>query len=190
MSPQTPPAVPKVEVYATFSDNINQASVQRIFQNFGLASNPTNNVERVHLLFQSTGGYVGDGICLYNFFRSLPVACTIYNVGSVQSIAVAAFLGVKDRKASTHAVFTLHRSTLAPQPTTAGGLEAFAKSLTLEDARTERIFREHIKMSDEQWEIWKGGHDIMLSAEQAIAVGLAREIGEFSPPLGVQVYSI
>lgn len=184
------PAGAKAEVYATFSDGINQATVQRIFQNFGLASNPTNNVGRVHLLFQSSGGIVGDGICLYNFFRSLPLACTIYNAGSVHSIAVAAFLGVKDRKTSTHAVFTLHRSTLAPQATTAGGLEAFAKSLTLEDARTEKILREHINMSDEQWAIWKSGHDVMLSAEEVVEVGIAHEIAEFSPPEGVQVYSI
>ncbi len=170
MSPPTPLAVPKAEIYATFCDEINQASVQRIFQNFNLASNPTNNVGRVHLLFQSTGGFVGDGICLYNFFRSLPVACTIYNTGAVQSIAVAAFLGIKDRKASTHAVFTIHRSNMAPRATTAGGLEACAKSLTLEDARTEKILREHITMSNEQWSIWNDGHDIMLSAEQAVEV--------------------
>jgi ATP-dependent Clp protease protease subunit len=153
------PPVPKIEVYAAFCDNINQSSVQRIFQNLAVASNPANNIKHVHLLFQSAGGYVGDGICLYNFFRSLPIECTIYNTGSVQSIAVLAFLGVKNRKTSAHAVFTLHRSTMGPQPTTAGGLEALAKSLALEDARTEPILREHIRMSDDRWAIWKNGHD-------------------------------
>ena len=50
-------------------------------------------VAHVHLLFQSNGGTVGDGLCLYNFFRSLPISLTFYNTGSVASVAAIAYLG-------------------------------------------------------------------------------------------------
>jgi ATP-dependent Clp protease protease subunit len=110
--PPLPPNVPPV-VYAVFSDNINQATVQRIFFNFAVGM--ANKVTHVHLLFQSSGGFVGDGICLYNFFTSLPIDLTIYNAGTVSSMALIAYLGGKKRKTSSRAVFMMHRSFGANQ---------------------------------------------------------------------------
>jgi ATP-dependent protease ClpP protease subunit len=87
MSDSPPKApTPSTEVYAVFSDNVNQATTQRIFANFVGAME--KQFKHVHLLFQSSGGFVGDGICLYNFFSSLPIDLTIYNAGAVQSIAL------------------------------------------------------------------------------------------------------
>jgi len=60
-SPQNAPMAP-AEAYAVFSDNINQDSVKRVFN--GLAGAMANKIAHVHLLFQSSGGFVGDGICL------------------------------------------------------------------------------------------------------------------------------
>jgi hypothetical protein len=69
--PSSPPPGGPTEIYAVFSDNINQASVQRVFNAFAFGT--ANKIQHVHLLFQSCGGFVGDGICLYNFFKSLPI---------------------------------------------------------------------------------------------------------------------
>src|SRR5215217_2667776 len=55
-------------------------------------------VAHVHMLFQSNGGTVCDGVCLYNFFRSLPISLTLYNTGSVAPVAVVAYLGAHERK--------------------------------------------------------------------------------------------
>jgi ATP-dependent Clp protease protease subunit len=93
------------------------------------------------LLFQSNGGLVGDGICLHNFFRALPIELTLYNVGSIASIAVTAYLGAKHRKASAYAAFMLHRTYASPQAATSDRLHAIAQSVSLDDERTEAILR-------------------------------------------------
>jgi ATP-dependent Clp protease protease subunit len=59
-------------------------------------------VTELHLLIQSSGGMVGDGISLYNFFRSLPLDLHVYNTGTVASIAAIAFLGAKRRYTSAN----------------------------------------------------------------------------------------
>jgi ATP-dependent Clp protease, protease subunit len=183
-----PPNVPAVsnEAYAVFSDNVNQASLQRIFNAF--ATGTANQVTHVHLLFQSSGGFVGDGICLYNFFKTLPIDLTIYNAGSVQSIALIAYLGARKRITSSKAVFMMHRTNVGGQ-VTAAKLKGVAKSLTLDDERTESALREHINLTEEEWATLDN-QDVYFSGEEAIKNGIANEIGEFSPPRGSRLYTV
>lgn len=145
-----------------------------------LGNRVRQRVKHLHLLFQSYGGVVGDGVCLYSVFRELPFDLTVYNSGAVQSIGTVAYLGAKKRKVSTHATLVIHRSTGASQPATAARLKAATESLVLDDERTEAILRQHTNLSPDQWK--QVGHDLWLSASQAVAVGLAHEIGEFAPP--------
>ena len=175
------------EVHAAFAGQIDQIAVQKIFQGLGAAMN--NNVTHVHLLLQSAGGYPGDGVCLYNFFRVLPIDLTLYNVGSVCSAAVIAYLGAKKRKTSAHATFLVHRTQSPFQATTADRLKALTQSVLLDDERTEAILREHITLTDEKWDVHKVA-DLWLSAKDALQSNLATEIGEFAPPLGERVYII
>ena len=83
------PDAPK-ELYGMFAGPIDQAAAQRISNAMTLAIN--NGVEGIHLLFQSGGGNVGDGIYIFNLFRSLPISLTLYNAGSIASVAVIAYL--------------------------------------------------------------------------------------------------
>lgn len=180
------PTLPS-EVYAVFCDNVNQASVQRIFN--GLTTAMATKVKAVHLLFQSNGGFVGDGIALYNFFKALPIDFTIYNVGQVSSVAVIAYLGARRRKTGAHAMFMMHRTTSPGQPATAFELEGVAKSLSLDDRRTESILSEHVTLLTGKWSDLDD-HDFYFSGEEAVKMGLAHEIGEFSPPPGTQIYNV
>src|SRR5690348_14907235 len=100
---QIPPVV-----YAMYIGNIDQEASQRLASAFATAS--ANGVTEVHLLFQSTGGVIGDGICLHNLFQTLPFDLTLYNTGCVASIAVIAYLGAKSRKSSAYATFMIHRT--------------------------------------------------------------------------------
>ncbi len=169
------PSAP-AEAYAVFSDHVNQASVQRIFN--ALAGGMANKIQHVHLLFQSVGGIVGDGICLYNFFKSLPIDLTIYNAGAVQSIALVAYLGAKRRKTSSRAVFMMHRTSSGAQPATAARLKGVAKSLTLDDERTESILREYITLSEEEWDKFDN-QDVFSSGEEA---GFKYTASSYFPP--------
>lgn len=64
------PPKPKV-LHAIFAGAIDQVAVQRLGNAVSLASQ--NGVEEIHLLFQTFGGNVGDGICLYNIFTNAPM---------------------------------------------------------------------------------------------------------------------
>ena len=175
------------EIYAVFCGPIDPISVARIFQ--GITTGMNNGITNFHLLFQSTGGMVGEGVCLFNFFKALPCDLTLYNVGSVSSIATIAFLGAKKRKTSASATFMLHRTHFSPQGAKTKALKAFADSAALDDTRTEAILRSIIKLPDTLWTDLDY-NDLNFSAEEAIKYGIATEIGDFAPPLGSQIYNV
>lgn len=182
----TAPQQPQHSIYGTFCAEINQQNVEKILRTMSAAM--ANRVTHVHLLFQSSGGFVGDGVALYNFFRSLPVDLTLYNVGTVASVATIAYLGAKKRKASAHAAFMIHR-TMRQELTTARRLEGAAQSLRLDDQRTEAILRAHVRLPVEKWnEV--DYHDLTFSAQDAVKFGIAQEICEFAPPTVTDVFSI
>ena len=180
------PTLPS-EVYAIFCGDIAQVTAQKVVQGLTVAMGA--KVKHVHLLFQSAGGYVGDGVFLYNLFRSVPIELTLYNFGQISSAGVVAYLGGKRRKTTKSGTFMFHRSTNSPQFATATKLNHVAKSLILDDQRTETIVRQHVNLPDELWQAI-AHHDVYLSGEEAVKFGLATEIGEFSPPAGTQVYNI
>jgi ATP-dependent Clp protease, protease subunit len=174
------------DVYAVFCGGIEQATAQKIVNSLTIAVGM--KVKRVHLLFQSAGGFVGDGVFLYNTFRSLPIEIRLYNAGQLSSAAVVSYLGADRRITTANATFMIHRSTNSPQFATSTKLQHVAKSLVLDDERTEAILRERIKLPDELWTELKY-HDVYLSGDEAVKFGIADEIAEFAPPLGTQVYN-
>jgi ATP-dependent Clp protease protease subunit len=186
----TPPA-PKLklppEVYGTFCSGIDQSSVQKILNAVGTASQ--NNVQHIHLLFQSTGGSVADGIALYNFLKTAPIDITLYNVGSVQSVAAIAYLGAKKRKTSARATFVFHRVTGGAQAAKSGLLKTITEGVVIDDGRIESIMREHIRMSEEKWAVLDRG-DLWFTAQDAIDAKIADEIAEFAPPVDGQIFNL
>lgn len=180
-----PAQMPPV-VYAVFSGEINQDTVQRIIN--GITS-VMGQVTHLHVLFQSGGGYIADGICLYNFFRALTVDLTLYNGGSVSSIAAIAFLGARHRKTTQYGTFMIHRSHASPQIATAAKLEDIARSLRIDDARTEAILRNHIILTQEQWNALNY-ENLTFNAEDSVMIGFADAIAEFTPPPGARLFTV
>src|SRR5262249_3680075 len=154
-----------------------------------LAGAAATQVQHVHLLFQSSGGTVSDGVCLYNFLRMLPIEVSLYNVGTVASAGALAYLGAKVRKVSATGTFMLHRTQASPLMATAERLQALVKSVAVDDQRTETILRVHLNLPDELWEVHKVS-DLWFSAEEAVEYGLATEVGDFAPPKGTQLFHV
>lgn len=175
------------DAYAVFCGPIDQQVLGRVSQTLLRATRPRKGVAHIHLLFQSTGGTVGDCVCLYNLLRSLPVELTLYNAGAIQSGAVTAYLGAKHRKTSAYAQFMIHRSYCSPQFATLPRLEASVNSLRLDDERTEAIIRSQTHIPEALWTKMKET-DVFFSGLEAVEYGVADAIGEFSPPSGAQVY--
>lgn len=175
------------EVYATLTGSVNEQMVQRVFTGFTQAIN--QKVRTAHLLVHSSGGNIGDGVGIYNFLRNLPIRLIAYNGGLVASIAVILFLAAQERKASASANFVIHKSFHTLPGGTADQLEIHAKGLKIEDERTEGILKQHLKLSRAQWNTHKRGN-LMITANDAIKIGLIHEIGDFKPPEGVQLYNV
>ena len=176
------------DVYAVFVDDINQANTSRIVT--GLTGAMAQGNKHAHLMFQSWGGFVGDGVMLYNFFRSLTALdVSPYNAGQVASAAVIAYLGAKHRVATPSSVFMIHRSHNSPQFATASKMEKLAETLTVDDKRTEAILRTHVKMPDDLWKQLEN-HDLYLTGKEAVEFGSATELGDFAPPVGTQIRKV
>ena len=187
MAPSAPlPPLPS-EIYAVFNGPLDQEAVTRIFN--GLTAASTNGVKQFHLLFQSQGGGIGESIALYNLFRALPFDLTLYNTGTIASGATIAYLGAKKRKASTHALFMIHRTQTTTQFASTQTIKSLADSAVINDQRTEAILRQHITMPREKWSQFDY-RDIFLTAEEAVQAGISDEISEFSPPAGARIFNV
>jgi ATP-dependent Clp protease, protease subunit len=175
-------------MYATLAGPVDAQMVQRVFGSMSIAVN--NGIKTVHLLLQSQGGFVSDGICLYNYFRKLPMKVVAYNAGSVMSVAVIVFLAAEKRKASSSATFMIHKTQIASGAgTTANQLRILSNSLSIDDQRTEKILREHTHLPESQWEARERG-DLNLTADEALGCGLVDAIEDFSTPEGAKLYNV
>jgi ATP-dependent Clp protease protease subunit len=175
------------DTYAVFCGGIEQATAQKIVS--GLTGAMARKAKHVHVLFQTAGGYVGDGVFLYNFFRTIPIELTLYNSGQISSAGVIAFLGAGHRKTSPNATFMIHRSTNTAQFATSTKLQHIAKSLILDDQRSEAILKNHVNLPPELWAEIEH-RDLYISGAEGVSFNMADEIGEFSPPAGSQVYNL
>ena len=172
------------EIWAIYCGDINAANVAKLLQ--GLTNVTATGTKRVHLLFQSWGGFVGDGVFLYNVLKKLGIEVVLYNAGQVASAASLAFLGAHSRKATANSVFMIHRSTVPADRPGVDRLKAVTANLSIDDARVEEILRTHLKLPEELWTQFSY-HDVYLTGTDAVSFGMADEIGEFSPPVGAKV---
>lgn len=181
-----PPPAPN---YGTFCGPITTDTVGRFIHCLNVGTQ--TNSGPLHILFQSGGGNIGDGIALYNFLKMYPIEVTLYNAGTIASVGVIIYLAVKNRIVSKYGTFMVHRSTAFPiggQP--AAKLESTAKSLRIDDDRTEAVLREHLAFSKRKWSDLRNNAEFWFSAEDAVTGGIATSIGDFAPPLGAKIFSI
>jgi ATP-dependent protease ClpP protease subunit len=172
------------EIWATYCGDINAANGAKLVN--GLTTVAVSGTERVHILFQSWGGFVGDGVFLYNALKKLGVEVVLYNAGQVASAATLAYLGANSRKTTANAVFMIHKAINSPDGAGVDKLKAVAANLAIDDTRMEEILRTHLKLPEDLWTQFRF-HDVYLTGSDAVAYGMADEIGEFSPPAGVKV---
>ncbi len=179
---------PPKEIWITLAGQIDQAMVQSVFQ---FAANATHNqIDTVHLLVQSGGGFVSDGICLYNFLKNLPINLITYNMGNVSSMAVILYLAAKHRVATENATFMIHKTHASPNPgATASMLKEIADSLDIDNARTEAILHENLTLPEEKWVLHQHGN-LTFTAKEAMDFALVHELGNFAPPPGAPFYNI
>lgn len=174
--------------YFTLAGDVNNDMVRRVFD--AISKMTVDGTRTAHVLLQSNGGYVSDGICLYNTMTHAPVDFVMYNAGAVASIAVTLFLAGHTRVASDTARFMVHKShATAPSGARPEALKIIADGLMADDRRTEAILRRHVTLSEPMWDV-HAYSDLHLSAPDALGTGLIHRIGDFAPPPGNLVFNI
>ena len=174
--------------YFTLSGDVNSDMVRRVFD--AVSGMSSDGVETAHVLLQSNGGYVSDGICLYNFLINSPIEFVMYNAGAVASIAVILFLAGERRYASETARFMVHKSHATTTPgARPDALKIIVDGLRADDLRTEQILRKHVMFSDENWAVHEYS-DLHLTAREACAVGMINGVRDFKAPKGALVINI
>jgi ATP-dependent Clp protease protease subunit len=176
------------EAWYTLSGDVNSDMVHRVFE--AVSHMTEDGIETAHVLLQSNGGYVSDGLCLYNFLANSPVNFVMYNGGAVASIAVILFLAGSKRYASETARFMVHKSHATASPgSRPEALAIIVEGLRADDARTESILRKHVELSPEQWSIHQYS-DLHLNSRDAKTAGVINDIVDFAPPKGAMLRNI
>lgn len=174
--------------YFTLSGDVNSSMVQRVFS--ATAHMSSEGTETAHILLQSHGGFISDGICLYNYLSNLPIRFVIYNSGAIASIAVIVFLAGQKRYASHTARFMVHKSHASPPPgTRPDALQIIVEGLMADDRRTESILRDFVQFTKAQWAV-HAQSDLHLTAEEALTSKLIDSIADFCPPPGASLTNI
>ena len=174
--------------YLGFTGGIDSAGVTRVAAALNTAVN--NGFDEVQLCFSSLGGFVADGIYLYNHIRSLPLKVIAHNVGSVSSIAVAVFLAAEERYCSSHAMFMIH-PTVIPSPEGMGAdrLQSALDAALADDTRTENILRERATIP-ERLLTERRTRDIHINPEKAAEYRIVHGVREFMLPRGQPIIQI
>jgi ATP-dependent Clp protease protease subunit len=175
------------QAYATFVGFMDQEASQRLTQWFAYFS-----IQKpfVHLLFQSRGGDIGEGVYLYNLFSHAPFPLTIYNAGSVSSAAVLAYLGAPHRFVSRHGTFGIHRTSYPTTgPLTGPQCERRAVSLAIDDQRVKDILKRHLDLPDAVWDDLDG-NEVWFTAVESVSRHFANDVREFAPPPGARLMDI
>lgn len=176
------------EAWFTLSGDVNSDMVHRVFEAVSMMTE--DGIETAHILVQSNGGYVSDGLCLYNFLANSPIKIVMYNGGAVASIAVILYLSGTERYCSETARFMVHKSHATASPgSRPDALNIIVEGLRADDARTESILRKCIELTPEQWAIHQYS-DLHLNSRDAKAAGLVNDVRDFRPPKGGMLRNI
>jgi ATP-dependent Clp protease protease subunit len=93
-------------VYVSFSAEISPHTTESLL---AVAANCVNSqVKTVYLMLSTPGGSVMNGLNIYNVLKGMPFELITHNVGNVDSIGNAIFLGGSKRYASPHSTFMFH----------------------------------------------------------------------------------
>jgi len=175
--------------YFGFTGPIEPNGASRIASALNSAVN--GQYDEVHLAFSSAGGYVADGIFLYNHIKSLPIKITAHNIGSCSSIAVPVFLAAEERYCSPHSMFMIHPTALYPPQDgmSAERLQASLNAALADDARTENILRERTALPEEILS-QRRYRDVFITPQDAVKFGLAHGMADLTIPRGHQIIQI
>lgn len=178
-------------VFFSFHDNIMLDTANR-FMDFCARAIQHYKPKKLYFLFSSNGGAVDSGCVLYNYLRGLPQEIIMHNIGSINSIANAVFLGGDVRYATSTSMFLLHGITWnIPQPInlTYSQMQEYVSNFDASEEQSARIIGDRTKLtSTEVRDLFRQGQS--KNPSFALEKELIHEIRDVSIPDGAPLHSI
>jgi len=179
-----------VTQYLAFHGEINETRATRLITLCFEAVAKSYN--EIYIAFSSTGGSVHSGIALFNFLKSIPIALTIHNLGTVDSAAVIIFLAAKRRFACKDSHFLIHEPRLSFVPNNSFNtyqLYEFAESLKDDKETMSNIICQHTSITTEFLAKWFLKGEI-ISPPLALELGIISEIRSLDIPASSSIITV
>lgn len=179
---------PPLPYHASLVGMVDHAMTDRIAKI--IAAMRSSGVTRARIAVHSDGGYLADGIAIYNLLRGSGLTVHTHNIGNISSAAIYVFLAGSARKCVPTGRYLLHATTSQTgRPSSADDLTALAANVAFDDERTSRILNAHLRLEESQRQMMRTA-DLIIGPEEAVRIGLAHEVSEFSIPAGIRYAAI
>ena len=158
----------------------------------GALANATNDgYEEVHLLLNTPGGAVPDGIAIYNYIQSIPPHVIIYNIGCVNSIGNVVYQAGNTKVSAPSSSFMFHGVGFDITNARLEMKQLKEKVSSLENDQTliSEIIVRHTKLSAE--DVDKLFLEMaFMSAQEALKRGVTDEVRDINLPLGIPIMQL
>lgn len=177
-------------VYVSFSAEINPTTAESLIATMARLAN--GGAKTVHLLLNTPGGGVMNGINIYNVLRAMPFKLVTHNVGNVDSIGNAIFLAGEERYAVPQARFMFHgvaHSLQGQQVLDGPKLRELLDGLEKDEARIASVIAERTTISDtDASELFKSAQ--VKDATEAVRLGIIHEVRDVNVPPGTRIEAL
>ena len=177
-------------VYVSFSAEIDVKTTESLI---AIMSNCVNlKVKTVYLLISTPGGFVTNGLNLYNILKGMPFELTTHNVGNVDSIGNIVFLAGSKRYATSASTFMFHGVGFnidQKQRFEEKDLRERLDGVLSDQKRIGDIISQHTDLTEKDVaELFLQAHT--KDANFAVEKGIIHEIREVQIPTDVPVISL
>lgn len=143
------------------------------------------DVNRIHLLLNSSGGSVGLALAIASIIERLPFEVWTYNIGNVDSAAVIVFAAGCKRICLKSGAFSLHPvGKEISGVKTADELQRLCEEIRADEVRLCEFINGRLSRLSVNWQQLMAD-STRITAEDAVRIGLADDIGEI--PKGVKL---
>lgn len=158
----------------------------------GLLANMANSGhDEIHLLLNTPGGTVADGIAIYNLIRALPSSIVTYNMGSVNSIGNVVYQSGDRRVCAQTSSFMFHGVgfDISNSRMELKQLKEKVDGINNDQAMISDIMVRHTNLGHE--DVNKLFLDMaFLSAQEALDRGITDEVRDIHLPKGLPVQQL
>lgn len=148
--------------------------------------------KEIHVLLNTPGGSVQDGICLYNFIKALPQKVVMYNMGNVDSIGNVIYQAGNYRVCASDSSFMFHGigfDVTGKARFEQKDVRERLSGLANDQSKVSSIIARHSNMSKEELDTLFLEARFMKGSE-AVKHGLADEVAEIRLPPGLPIIQL